>query len=274
MADENNEIKEVKDEQELAPFDPTKKKKKKKVVIQDPIEDSAESSQPPEKSDSLPANDGLESSFAGLKKKKKKPVEISSSLDEENLDAPEDLDEHDNDEEDAEGIDLQQQQQRYPWEGSDRDYIYDELLGRVFNILRENNPELAGDRRRTVMRPPQVLREGTKKTVFVNFMDLCKTMHRQPDHVMNFLLAELGTSGSLDGQQRLVVKGRFAPKNFEGILRRYVTEYVICLGCKSPDTILSKENRLFFLRCEKCGSGRSVAQIKAGFVARVGRRKT
>lgn len=28
-------------------------------------------------------------------------------------------------------------------------------------------------------------------------------------------------------------------------------EYVICLGCKSPDTILTKENRLFFLRCEK-----------------------
>lgn len=50
-----------------------------------------------------------------------------------------------------------------------------QLLSRVFNILRENNPELAGDRRRTVLRPPQVLREGTKKTVFVNFMDLCKT---------------------------------------------------------------------------------------------------
>lgn len=51
-------------------------------------------------------------------------------------------------------------------------------------------------------------------------------MHRQPDHVMAFLLAELGTSGSLDGQQRLVVKGRFAPKNFEGILRRYVSKYL------------------------------------------------
>ncbi|XP_033141491.1 eukaryotic translation initiation factor 2 subunit beta isoform X1 [Brassica rapa] len=249
MADENNEMKEVKDEQELAPFDPTKKKKKKKVVIQDPIEEPTEAQA--ETSDSLSANDGLDGpSFGTKKKKKKKPVE-SSLLNEESVDAPEDLEENANDEEEAEGIDLQQQQQRYPWEGSDRDYMYDELLGRVFNILRENNPELAGDRRRTVMRPPQVLREGTKKTVFVNFMDLCKTMHRQPDHVMNFLLAELGTSGSLDGQQRLVVKGRFAPKNFEGILRRYVTEYVICLGCKSPDTILSKENRLFFLRCEK-----------------------
>ncbi|PON74873.1 Translation initiation factor 2, beta subunit [Trema orientale] len=251
---------------EIAPFDPSKKKKKKKVVIQDPADDSVEKLA--EKTETLSVSEGLESTFSGLKKKKKKQVE-SSILTDEVGEAGEELEDHIGDDEEGEGIDLHP---RYPWEGSDRDYEYEELLGRVFNILRENNPELAGDRRRTVMRPPQVLREGTKKTVFVNFMDLCKTMHRQPDHVMAFLLAELGTSGSLDGQQRLVVKGRFAPKNFEGILRRYVNEYVICIGCKSPDTILSKENRLFFLRCEKCGSGRSVAPIKAGFVARVGRR--
>ncbi|KAJ0536032.1 putative translation initiation factor IF2/IF5 [Helianthus annuus] len=53
-----------------------------------------------------------------------------------------------------------------------------QLLGRVFRIIHEHNPELAGDRRRTVFRPPlpQVLREGTQKIVFVNFMDLCKSM--------------------------------------------------------------------------------------------------
>jgi hypothetical protein len=45
---------------------------------------------------------------------------------------------------------------------------------RVFGILREKNPELTGERRRTVLKPPQVAREGTKKTVFTNFMDLCK----------------------------------------------------------------------------------------------------
>ena len=50
-------------------------------------------------------------------------------------------------------------------------------------------------------------------------------MHRQPEHVMMFLLAEMGTSGSLDGQQRLVIKGRFAPKNFEAILRRYISKF-------------------------------------------------
>ncbi|CAI9107164.1 OLC1v1006462C1 [Oldenlandia corymbosa var. corymbosa] len=250
----------------IAPFDPTKKKKKKKVTIQDPADDSVNDLA--EKTESLSVSDGIEPSFAGLKKKKKKPVHADLLTDDkENL--GDELDEQTGDDEEGTGTILQQN----PWDGTDRDYEYEELLGRVFNILRENNPELAGDRRRTVMRPPQVLREGTKKTVFVNFMDLCKTMHRQPEHVMAFLLAELGTSGSLDGQQRLVVKGRFAPKNFEGILRRYVNEYVICNGCKSPDTILSKENRLFFLRCEKCGSGRSVAQIKAGYLAVVARRK-
>ncbi|XP_045823968.1 eukaryotic translation initiation factor 2 subunit beta-like [Trifolium pratense] len=251
---------------DIAPFDPTKKKKKKKTTVVDLDDDSVDKLAA--KTENLSVSEGFDSTLAGAKKKKKKPVDISNLID-ESVDAKnEDLDDL-AEEDDQDAVSLQP---RYPWEGSDRDYQYEELLGRVFNILRENNPELAGDRRRTVMRPPQVLREGTKKTVFVNFMDLCKTMHRQPDHVMAFLLAELGTSGSLDGQQRLVVKGRFAPKNFEGILRRYVNEYVICLGCKSPDTILSKENRLFFLRCEKCGSGRSVAQIKAGFVARVGRR--
>ncbi|KAL7194863.1 hypothetical protein ACSBR1_035149 [Camellia fascicularis] len=249
---------------DIAPFDATKKKKKKKPVIQDVVDDTTDKLA--EKTENLSIYEGVENAFIGLKKKKKKPIE-TDALNDENVDEVEDLDGED---EEGEGIVLQS---RYPWEGSDRDYDYEELLSRVFNILRENNPELAGDRRRTVMRPPQVLREGTKKTVFVNFMDLCKTMHRQPEHVMTFLLAEMGTSGSLDGQQRLVVKGRFAPKNFEGILRRYINEYVICNGCKSPDTILSKENRLFFLRCEQCGSGRSVAPIKAGFVARVGRRK-
>lgn len=267
MADEEHAEKRE-EVSELAPFDPTKKKKKKKVSIQDP---SDEVDKLADKTESLAVSEPAELNFSGMKKKKKKQVDLDSSL--ADLGDGEDTqDDQAVDDEQGEGIMLGGGP-RYPWDGTDRDYKYEELLDRVFNILRENNPDLAGDRRRTVMRPPQVLREGTKKTVFVNFMDLCKTMHRQPEHVMMFLLAEMGTSGSLDGQQRLVIKGRFAPKNFEAILRRYINEYVICNGCKSPDTILSKENRLFFLRCEQCGSSRSVAPIKAGFVAQVGRRK-
>lgn len=96
-------------------------------------------------------------------------------------------------------------------------------------------------------------REGTKKTVFINFMDLCKAMNRQPEHMQAFLMAELGTSGSLDGQQRLIVKGKFMPKAFEGVLRRYVNDYVLCTWCKSADTLLDREQatRLMYLRCQQ-----------------------
>lgn len=45
-------------------------------------------------------------------------------------------------------------------------------------------------------------------------------LHPHPHAPQQFLLAELGTSGSLDGTQRLIVKGRFLPKVFETVLRR------------------------------------------------------
>lgn len=60
------------------------------------------------------------------------------------------------------------------WVGSDRDYTYDELLVRVFNIMREKNPDMvAGKKQKFVMRPPQVVRIGTKKTSFANFTEVC-----------------------------------------------------------------------------------------------------
>jgi len=200
----------------------------------------------------------------GAKKKKKKKVLDLDGLD--GLDGDGGGEDDDDDGAAKKGSGL-------PWEGSTRDYHYEELLGRVFGILRANNPELAGEKTKTILKPPQVLREGTKKTVFVNFTELCKVMHRQPDHVMGYLNAELGTSGSLDGQLRLIMKGRFTPKVFEGILRRYVNEYVICNMCKSTDTLLSREQRLFMLRCQSCGASRSVTAVKTGFMAQIGRRK-
>ncbi|KAG7273271.1 hypothetical protein CRUP_009699 [Coryphaenoides rupestris] len=154
------------------------------------------------------------------------------------------------------------------WAGTERDYTYDELLNRVFNIMREKNPDMvAGEKRKFVMKPPQVVRVGTKKTSFVNFTDICKLLHRQPKHLLAFLLAELGTSGSIDGNNQLVIKGRFQQKQIENVLRRYIKEYVTCHTCRSPDTILQKDTRLYFLQCETCHSRCSVASIKTGFQA-------
>jgi translation initiation factor 2 subunit 2 len=154
------------------------------------------------------------------------------------------------------------------WLLSDRDYTYDELLNFVIT-----KPCVQRPRQRFVMRPPQVLRVGTNKTSFVNFAEICKALHRQPKHLIDFLLAELGTSGSVDGNSQFIIKGRFQSKQIENVLRRYINEYVSCHTCRSPETILRKDTRMFFLQCESCGSRCSVASIKSGFHAVTAKRR-
>lgn len=152
-----------------------------------------------------------------------------------------------------------------------------QMLERVFSLLREKNPNLAV-RKRHVMPPPQLVRVGTRKTMWANFNQICQLMHRQPEHMMSFLLAELGTDGSIDGNQRLVIKGRYQPKQVESLLKKYIVEYVTCHMCRNPETTLTRDSvtRLYFIQCESCGSRRSVAPIKTGFhaVNRTDRRKT
>ncbi|TFY75446.1 hypothetical protein EWM64_g8565 [Hericium alpestre] len=160
-----------------------------------------------------------------------------------------------------------------PWLGTDRDYTYQELLTRFYHSLHASNPSLlTSTGKRYTIAPPSIHREGNKKSIFANITDICKRMHRQPEHVIQYLFAELGTTGSVDGSGRLVIRGRFQQKQIENVLRRYIVEYVTCKTCKSPDTLLTKENRIFFMACESCGSRRSVNAIKSGFQAQVGKR--
>ena len=153
-------------------------------------------------------------------------------------------------------------------------YPYADLLTRIFQTLRRQNPDLAGEKKKYTIVPPSIHREGNKKTLFANIVEICKRMNRAPDHVIQYLFAELGTTGSTDGEQHLIIRGRFQQKQIENVLKRYIVEYVSCKTCKSPNTVLRRENRLFFQQCESCGSTRSVSAIKSGFKAQTEKRST
>jgi len=190
-------------------------------------------------------------------KKKKKKRDKNATMD----------DEQDNKENEDEG-------ETTAWADQDRDYTYDELLQRVYNIIKDKNPDsVIGEKKKFVMRPPQVVKVGAKKTAFVNFSEIAKMLHRQPKHLLAFLFAELGTTGAIDGSNQLIMKGKFQQKHIENVLRRYIKEYVTCHTCRSPETILNKETRLFFLQCMTCHSRCSVQTIKTGFQAVTGKRK-
>jgi len=262
--DESDKKKDADLDLDLDDFSKMKKKKKKKKTfdlnaLDDALPETSKDSGN-EKADETANQDAPEEEeldFSLKKKKKKKQKEIL-------LDEDDDVkSETKKDAEDGDATSV----------AEDRDYTYEELLKRVFDIMRLKNPAMTeGGKKKFVMKPPQVVRIGTKKTSFVNFADICRILHRQPKHLLAFLLAELGTSGSVDGGNQLIIKGRFQQKQIENVLRRYIKEYVTCHTCRSPDTILHKETRLFFLQCETCGSRCSVASIKSGFQALTGKR--
>ena len=102
---------------------------------------------------------------------------------------------------------------------------YDLLLKRFFKLVNEYNPDILSSGSKSYkIPPPQCLREGNKKTIFANIAEICKRMKRSEEHVTQFLFAELGTSGSVDGSKRLVIKGRFQQKQIENVLRRYISK--------------------------------------------------
>merc|ERR1711909_155546 len=252
------------DDIDLESFGTKKKKKKKRgegLDNLDDVKDSLPDNDEAEKGDDGDADDlggDLLDDFGDKKKKKKDKKKKKVNLDELEEDEEKENEADDNAD---------------PWTGSDRDYAYEELLQRVFGIMRDKNPEMvAGEKKKFVMRPPQVVRVGSKKTAFTNFTEIAKMLHRQPKHLLAFLFAELGTSGAIDGSNQLIMKGRFQQKHIENVLRRYIKEYVTCHTCRSPDTILNKETRLFFLQCMACHSSCSVQTVKTGFQAVTGKR--
>lgn len=269
-------------------FDPSLKKKKKK-------------SKPVEGAEATEGSGEIDDMFSGLKKKKKKstkestPSDVTEDLTESLGDltlkkkkkkssTPKVVDDFEKQLEKAGVLEDEDSKEATPDVSTAQTETengpglsYADLLSRFFKILKENNPELAGERSGPKFRipPPVVQREGAKRTMFANVQEISQVLQRSPEHLIQYLFAELGTSGSIDGQKRLIIKGRFQPKQIEAILRKYVIEYVTCKTCKSMNTELKREsaNRLHFIICKACGSTRSVSSIKTGFQAHVGKRK-
>jgi translation initiation factor 2 subunit 2 len=111
---------------------------------------------------------------------------------------------------------------------------------------------------------PDVMIEG-KTTVIRNFGDIVDALRREPDHLLGYLLRELGTAGSMEGR-RVVFKGKVATAQVADRIKHYVDEYVLCSECSRPDTKIVKDGRILILVCETCGAHRPVhvkKQVKA-----------
>ncbi|KAA6397727.1 MAG: putative eukaryotic translation initiation factor 2 subunit beta [Streblomastix strix] len=138
------------------------------------------------------------------------------------------------------------------------------MLDRAFDVLQREHPDLiqsSENKKRLKLKPLQLSRQA-RNTNITNFEEVCKSLKRPLDHVMLFLLTELGCKGNLNQENNLILRDRYQEKIIEKGLSQYIKEYIQCRSCKAFNTMFSKSDRTLEIVCEECHASRCVQAIK------------
>ncbi|HLF16610.1 MAG TPA: translation initiation factor IF-2 subunit beta [Candidatus Thermoplasmatota archaeon] len=131
-------------------------------------------------------------------------------------------------------------------------------------LLREAHahvPKNVGNKERWKLPKTEVVVEG-RMTFLRNYRAILDSLRREEPHVTKFLLSNVGTAGSLDGD-RLSFTGKVPEAKVTAVLADYVETFVRCNECGAPDTHLEKDGRVTLLKCEACGARKPVKVRKA-----------
>ena len=126
---------------------------------------------------------------------------------------------------------------------------YEKLLKRIEKNLSKNQNSLVT---RFEIPVVDVMWEG-QRTFFRNFAEFPKIMRRNSAKLLQYLSKEFAVPAELVGDTAVFV-GKRDPDDFTRLLKIYVSDYIECTTCKSPDTRIEKEKRISFLICEACGA--------------------
>jgi len=126
---------------------------------------------------------------------------------------------------------------------------YEKLLKRIEKNFTKNSKVADG---RFELPPVDVMWEG-QKTYLRNFAEYSKIMRRDSTKLLQYLSKEFAVPAERIGDSAMFI-GKRDPDDFKRLLEIYVSDYVRCPTCQSPDTRIEKEKRIHFLICEACGA--------------------
>jgi translation initiation factor 2 subunit 2 len=129
---------------------------------------------------------------------------------------------------------------------------YDEML----DFAKTKLPEDALTKERFTV--PKVLGhiEGSK-TVISNFGQIADTLGRPPQHLLKYIQKELATPGEMR-KNAVIFLTKLAASRLNEKIQQYTDEFVICKECGKPDTKLTKDGSVYFIRCQACGARHSI----------------
>jgi len=132
---------------------------------------------------------------------------------------------------------------------------YEKLLEKAEKEL----PELSGGSDRFVIEKVIGHLEGNK-TVLANLKNIAKTLGRDPNHLLKYLLRELATPGKFV-RERVILGTKMSANIINKKIKKYASEFVFCPECGKPDTQLLEDKGITHLKCLACGVKKPVKSI-------------
>mgnify|MGYP001773268482 CR=1 FL=1 len=133
---------------------------------------------------------------------------------------------------------------------------YEALLDRLYKKLPEKDMNVSGQTLPNLI----ILHIGTT-TIIRNFSEYCDRIRRDNKICMRYLLKELGAPGSINENGQLVIQGKFASAVVSALMDRFLRSYVQCSTCKSLDTVLKIDKKIWYISCLACGAQTPVKPI-------------
>jgi|SRR5665647_110274 len=113
--------------------------------------------------------------------------------------------------------------------------------------------------RKFSIKKPKILSQN-RKTSILNFAELCQDLNRDINVVKAFIDDRLKTPSSICGKNEeiLLIDNVFKVDQILNEIIKYAETFVICQECRSGNTVLVKDNRLLYLKCNACNSRKTV----------------
>jgi translation initiation factor 2 subunit 2 len=92
-----------------------------------------------------------------------------------------------------------------------------------------------------------------QKTVLSNFGEITSVLRREPEHLLKFIVRELATPGDMKGGS-VILGSKVPASRINDKISLYAKQFVLCPECGKPDTKISKEKNVSFMKCLACGA--------------------
>ena len=129
---------------------------------------------------------------------------------------------------------------------------YEALLAKARNELPEE--EAKGER----FEVPNVKGHiQGNKTIISNLNQIANTLGRPLAQILKYLEKQLATKSRVEGNF-VIFNTKLPAKRINERIQQFTDQFVICKECGKPDTQLSKDTGVYFIRCQACGAKYSV----------------